>query len=322
MKHTSLASFAITIIIATMCGAWISHNNAEEADIQRLLSSTATIDQLAGIEKIKHESFDSLVNRLSPLLKSEPIVANSACNALVQCAFRESCVHQLDQLHIHTTLLESAKWWNTKKTKSLSNPENCALACDKNASPWLRRLAALHCDSLDSECLDELQTMPLVDRDGSILLSTLALHKHSLSSKTSLWNTSIDIDQRKIFILLQGLAKKSLRHTDSDPTVQHISKILTNKNGILAWRSMHLTNGLIDPDIFLSGLIVDQVAFLQLLVESAQANLWQHPEHPVELARIFVPEITSVLPESLLLSSENRVKWWNLFACGLLIEER
>ena len=75
-------------------------------------------------------------------------------------------------------------------------------------------------------------------------------------------------------------------------------------------------------DIFLSGLIVDQVAFLQLLVESAQANLWQHPEHPVELARIFVPEITSVLPESLLLSSENRVKWWNLFACGLLIEER
>jgi len=231
-------------------------------------------------------------------------------------------VPQLDHVQINPTLLASAKWWYAKKTSSSTDLEKCALACDEETTPWLRRLAALHCDSLDSACLNELRTMPLVDRDGSILLSTLALHKHSPPSETSKWIVSIDIDQRKIAILLQGLAREKIRHNDPDPMVQHISKILTDKSGILAWRSMHLPNGLINPDIFLSGLIVDQKGFLQLLIESAQENLWQHPEHPVELARIFVPEITNILPESLLLSPEERVKWWNLLACGLLIKER
>jgi len=322
MKYMSLLSLAITIIFSAIGGAWISHQKVTEKNIQVLLSSPSTIDQLNGIEKVKHESFDSLVVRLSPLLQGDVRVVNAASNTLVKCAFRESRIDELEKFKLDPALLASVKWWRSNKNSIPPNPTQLKLACEVEVAPWLRRLASLHCQSLELACAKALTTMPLRDRDGSVLLATLSMHKHTKHVRITSWNNSIDADQRKVSLLLQGLENETIEHTDSDPHMQHLANILSNKNGVLAWRSMHQDDGFINPDIFLAGLIVDNGGFLQLLVESATDNLWQYPEHPVELARIFTPEVVQFLPDTMLGTIEDRVKWWNLFACGLLLEER
>lgn len=322
MKHMSLVSLAITIIIAAISGAWISHQKVTDENMQALLSSPSTIDQLNGIEKVKHDSFDSLIIKLAPLLQGDIRVVNAASNTLVQSAFRESRVHELENLQLKPTLLSSAQWWNSKRTRVPPNPTQLQLACEVEVAPWLRRLASLHCQTLDPSCAKALTTMPLRDRDGSVLLATLSMHKHTKHIRISSWTNSIDSDQRKVSLLLHGLANETIEHADSDPHLQHLTNILSNKSRILAWRSMHQHDGYMNPDIFLAGLIVDSPGFLQILVESVTENLWQYPEHPVELARAFAPDVVKFLPETMLVTSEDRVKWWNLFACGLLLEER
>ena len=316
MKHASLASLAITIIVATMCGAWLSHKSVTEDDIQRLLSSSSTIDQLAGIEKIKDEPFKSLVQRLTPLLEGDQSVSKRASQLLVKSSFREHCVDTLSQLPIDADVYKSALWWNAKKTEVVNNPHDCAVACDTNVNPWLRRLASLHCDSIDPACTEAILTMPLRDRDASVLLAALSIYKHASLEDIDTWKDSVDSDKRKIYCFLHGFHNKQIRYVDSDPQVLHIANIIKTQNAQLAWRSMHSGNGIINPDIFLAGLIVDKDSFLQILIESSQENVWQHPEHPIELARAFMPNITKFL------STEDRAKWWDLFACGLLIEER
>ena len=322
MKHASLASFAITIIIATICGAWISHKNTVETEIRTLLTSSSTIDQLAGIEKVKDESFDSLVRRLTPLLESDENVSKRASQLLVKSSFREDCVDKLNHIPVDLALYEAAIWWNSKRTEVSNNPIDCAVACDANVKPWLRRLASLHCEELDLACKQALVTMPIRDRDESVLLATLSIYKLATLADVETWSESVDSDKRKIYCLLQGLHHKRIEYSDSDPQVKQLTQIINEQDAQLAWRSMHTRDGIINPDIFLAGLVVDTDMFIQILIESAQANVWQHPEHPVELARTFMPKITNALPASLLLSSEDRAKWWNLFTCGLLTEQR
>ena len=322
MKHTSLASLAFTIIVAAFCGAWISHHHAEEAAIQTLLSSSSSIDQVAGIRKVKHASFDSLVSRLTPLLNSDPKVSKIASEVLIQSALKNSCVKKLATFNVDPAMFKAALWWSSNKTSVPPNPERCAQACSNETVPWLRRLASLGCESLDEACATTLVTMPLLDRDGSILLATLSIDKHANDEHTALWNTSIDTDQRKIAILLRGLRDEHIEQGDSEPTLQNLITIINEQNGTLAWRTMHNRDGFIDPDIFLAGLIADRERFLHVLIETVESDQWQHPEHAVELARAFVPEIVCFLPESLLNTSETRKQWWDRFACGLLLEKR
>ena len=312
----------MSIIVASILGAWISFKNADEKMIRTLLSSPSTIDQLAGIEKIKGEPFDATVERLTPLLSGDKIVAYRASEVIVQRAFADSCVEELRFIQINPALCDAALWWNSIKTNVPLNPTHHAIACERSAAPWLRRLASLRCDSLDVECLSELATMPLRDRDGSVLLATLAIHKHGLNTLTDLWSKSIDIDQRKIAMLLQGLASKHIAQTDADPVVQTLITIMNEQNGPLAWRTMHKRGGIVDPDVFLAGLIVDRDRFLLALLETAQSGRWNHPEHAVELARAFAPRVVSYLPESLQNEPKSRKQWWDRFACGLLLEKR
>jgi hypothetical protein len=316
MKHASLASLAITIIVATMCSAWISHKSTVETEIQTLLASSSTIDQFAGIEKVKHESFDSLLKRLTPLLEGDVTVSMRASQLLVKSSFRDHCVEKLKHVLVDPELYESAVWWNEKKTHVFNNPYDCTLACDANINPWLRRLASLYCETLDTTCTQALITMPLRDRDSSVLLATLSIYKHATVENIAHWKESVDSDKRKIYCLLQGFLHKKIEYLDSDPQVQHLANIINEQNTQLAWRTMHTKDGRINPEIFLAGLIIDKDRFLKILIKSAQANAWHHPEHPVELARIFMPNITKFLPP------EDRTKWWNLFACGLLTQQR
>jgi len=322
MKHASTASLALSIIVASIIGAWVSHRNTTASHIRTLLTSPSTIDQLAGIEKIKYESFDALVEKLTPLLSGDQKVTTRASEVLVQRAFADSCVEDLSAIKIDPALYDAALWWNSKKSAVPLSQNHCAIACELNAAPWLRRLASLRCDSLHDECAAELEAMPLRDRDGSILLSTLALYKHSNLLRLASWNTSLDIDQRKVFRLLQGFANEEIELSDSDPSIQNITTIINDKNESLAWRTIHKRGGVIDPDIFLAGLIADREQFLQILLETARFQQWNHPEHAVELARVFAPEIVRYLPESLLVTPETRKQWWERFACGLMLEKR
>ncbi|MDP7008403.1 MAG: hypothetical protein QGI78_02425 [Phycisphaerales bacterium] len=319
MKHGSFASFALTILLATLCGAWISHTNAREATIRALLHSSASIDQLEGIKLVQHESFDSLIDRLVPLLQGDAQVVKAASESLAYRAFRESRIQELEHVPIDPSLLTSIQWWSSHELVDTNPHDESTLACDATVAPWLRRLASLQCDDLHATCRDELVTMPLLDRDGSVLLAALSIHKHTGTSLTSTWDTSIDKDRRKIAVLLGGLAGLERTHADSDPHVHHIAKILSENSSVLAWRAMHQKNGFIDPDVFLAGLIVDREGFLQLLVETEQKGLWQHPDHSVVLAQVFAPKITSAVPIELL--GRTRDKWWELFSCGLLLEE-
>ena len=49
---------------------------------------------------------------------------------------------------------------------------------------------------------------------------------------------------------------------------------------------------------------------------------WTHPEHAILIAESFKPNITNQISFELLKNTETRQKWWSLFACGLLQEER
>ena len=326
MKHASLASFAIIITIAVFFSVWISHKNMKEIEIQTLLSSSSTIDQLSGIEKVKNESFASLVTRLTHLLGDDPEVTTSASKALVLMAFRESCVDKLETLQIDQALFEAAKWWESARTEVSYKLNQTDLACDIEAAPWLRRLASLHCEALEEKCIDSLITMPLRDRNSSVLLATLAIDKHIEVDEKQLlitsWQRSIDSDQRKIALLLQGMANLPIESLDSEPQIQTLATILREKNASLAWRTLHQADGLIDPDFALAGLIADRNWFMQILIRTACENRWQHPEHAVELARSFAPDIIRVIPDSLLAKGETRKQWWNLVSCGLLLEQR
>ena len=79
---------------------------------------------------------------------------------------------------------------------------------------------------------------------------------------------------------------------------------------------------MIHPDIAPAGLIIDETRFMPILINPAQAELWIHPDHPIELARRFAPKVSALIPSALLSQEESRDKWWPLFACGLLQEER
>ena len=326
MKHASLASFVFTIIVAVICAAWISHSKAKEATIQSLLASTSVIDQIAGIEIVAHEPFKDLVARLTPLLGGEPKVAKAASNAIVLSAFRDSCVDKLGGLRIDPALLDAARWWASSPIVVPTDPKQHELACDDEAAPWLRRLASLRCAELETKCIDSLTTMPLLDRDASVLLTTLAIQKHvDASSQQSIirtWRTSVDIDRRKVAVLLQGVANSTAAPSDSDPKVETLTRILQGGDVSLAWRTLHRSDGSIDPDTAYAGLCVDRHKFLDILVETAREDRWQHPEHAVELARAYAPDVIQYLPNSFLADKESRMTWWSLVACGLLLEQR
>ena len=169
--------------------------------------------------------------------------------------------------------------------------------------------------------------MPPHDRDGSVILTVLAIERHvpqkMLPSLINTWANSYDLELQTASILLASLSGCTIPDISmSDSFLATISTICTEKNGALAWRSLHSENGTIHPDIVLAGLIVDETRFMPILICSARAELWAHPEHPFELARRFAPEVSELLPMELLDHEESRDKWWSLFACGLLQEQR
>ncbi len=330
VKHRTTVSIFITILAAIGTAIVMTNREAEDNRLTQLLRSDSVTDNLEAIALLEHYSFDSMVLQLEPLLITQTDATDKAQSLIVARAFKENRVDDLDPHFIKTDLYESAMWWASKDQQSQQTADVTPfeqIAIDAEASPWIRRLAALHCTSITTSSLEDLISMAPHGRDGSVILTVLAIDRHipeeQLPMLIERWSNSYDLELQVASILLASLRGTAVPEiSSSNSYLTTISTICTEEHGTLAWRSMHKENGMIHPDFAMAGLIVDNNRFMSILVDSARAGLWIHPDHPVELARRFAPEVTELLPIDLLEDEVSREKWWSLFACGLLKEQR
>jgi hypothetical protein len=330
VKHLTTVSTVLTMLAAISAAIFVTNRQSKDDRLAQLLSSDSITDNLAAIELLKYHSFENLLLRLKPILNTHSEASMKAQSMLVSRAFKESCVDDLDPQHIDEDLYEAALWWASETQQTDSQFDSITfqhVAIDAEASPWIRRLAALHCKTITSSTQEDLISMSPQDRDGSVLLTVLAIDRHipnvMLPSLIDKWAISYDLELQAASILLASLSGNTIPEiSSSNAFLATISTICTEKKGTLVWRSIHLENGMIHPDIALAGLIVDESRCMPILIDSARAGLWVHPDHPIELARRFAPKVAALIPSALLDQEESRDKWWSLFACGLLQEQR
>ena len=172
----------------------------------------------------------------------------------------------------------------------------------------------------------DLVSLPVRDRDGSVVLSVLAINElasHKSRALIQAWEKDYDLERQKAAVLLsaiQGLPTLDIKtQNESLATMQ---KIINENNYKLAWRALHKSDGTIDPDIALAAMIIDQERFMPILIKTAQHDKWAHPEHAIIIAKTFSKEIANQIPFALLENHKTRQKWWTFFSCGLLQEER
>ena len=313
-----------------MAAAIATNRQLQHEQLTDLLSSESATDNLSAIEQLKNSSFDQLQTRLLPILSKQSDASIAAQSLLVKRAFKEDRIHDLDPRHIDDDLYEAVMWWSSKDRQSLQqiNTQKFEqIAINAKASPWIRRLAALHCNSITNSTLEDLISMAPHDRDGSVLLTVLAIDRHihqeMITPLIERWANSYDLELQSAAVLLAACGQHPIPSiSTSNNYLSTISTICVENRVSLAWRSLHRQDGSINPDVALAGLIVGQDQFLAILIDSARTGLWSHPEHPVELARRFAPHVSELLPSTLLEQEESRDKWWSLFACGLLKEGR
>ena len=158
------------------------------------------------------------------------------------------------------------------------------------------------------------------------MLAVLAIDNigvQQMDPLVQVWSSDYDLERQKAAVLLSALSSSPLREIPTHNTsLATLQTIINDQNYQLAWRSMHNEDGTINPDIALAAMLVDQEKFLPVLIETARNHRWTHPDHPVVLARRFVPHVASKISSKYLKNDESRRKWWTLFACGLLVEER
>ncbi len=311
----------LTILLASTLAIFIGFQQ-EKRHLDQLLSSTSTTDQLEGISLCKNLSFEKKCVKLAPLLENENEASYQAQMSIIQSAFNENKVPQLSNMPLLLNFIEAANHFAFGVKKSVSSVFQ--LPDFSLAQPWMKFLSVLCSSESSLISFDELCSMPPKDRDGSILLATLAIEKNAptlIEPILTDWIGAYDDDRVSIAILLAGLRNIQL------PTIQSgsektlaISRIINEKNFKLAWRTMHRSDGQIHPDIALAGMIADPNRFLPELIKSAKLGQWQHPEQPIAIAWAIYPEIAASIPEEFIINPPLRLKWWDYFACGLLQE--
>jgi len=325
-----LSTLLLTIVLAVIAGAIVASNQTK-AHIDRLIASPSVTDQLQGIALLQDVSFDELIQQLKPILDDDSAASIKAQELLVKVAFQENRIDDLDNLSIDDELFEAAMWWNSPRSTRIPFP--LIVIKSGNPSPWVWKLIS-HYDFHSSSYSDhatapypDLTQLPLRDRDGSILLSVLAIKEHAPPHKieqlVEAWSYDYDLDRQKAAVLLSAIRNlPSPNVSQQNESIATLQAIINEKNTALAWRALHLEDGSINPDTALAAMIIDPETFAPILIETAKNGKWTHPEHAVLIAESFLPTITNELPHQLLWNSETRQKWWSLVACGLLLEER
>ena len=313
-----------------MVAAITTNRQLHNEQLSHLLNSDSVTDNLSAIGQLENYSFDQLQTCLLTILSKQSDASVAAQSLLVKRAFKEGRINDLNPHTIDDDLYEAVMWWASHDRQTLQQSrvqQYQQIAVDAQASPWIRRLAALHCSDITDSTFEDLISMAPHDRDGSVLLTVLAIDRHIHQEKVKplieRWGNSYDLELQSAAILLAGCTQHPIPTiSTSNDYLATISRICDERRVGLAWRSLHREDGMINPDVALAGLIIDQDQFITILIDSARAGLWSHPEHPVELARRFAPQVTEFLPSTLLEQEGSRDKWWSLFACGLLKEER
>jgi len=308
----------ITILIAIFSGYFVAKTQTRSQMLQ-LLASPSTTDQLSGIEMLKNESFDSLSALLNPVLSNNSDASRAAQNLLVKRAFHEDRLDDLQTLEIDRKLYETALWWNNETVYKKINFD-----IEFNPSPWVEKLLAWYPSTYKPTTYTDLVDLPVRDRDGSVLLTVLAINKYAPQKIDPLihaWEKDYNFERQKAAVLLSTLRNLPFPNISTqNESLATLTRIITENNFQLAWRALHRENGSIDPDVALVAMIIDQDRFMPILIETAQKNLWTHPEHPILIAKTFFGDIANRIPFELLENKETREKWWSLFACGLLQE--
>ncbi len=310
----------ITIIISAVAGFFVA-TNQKNSFAMDLIASPSVTDQLRGITLIKHLSFTELLQQLKPLIDMDTDSAKSAQQLLVQRAFKENRIEDLHGIGIDSDLYEAALWWDDK----IEHP-SLPFDVDINPSPWVEKLLSWYPSNRHSVTFAELVELPVRDRDGSVLLTVLAIHRiapQKIEPFIQAWERDYDLERQKAVALLCAIRELP------PPTISTQNEVLSTIQAIinqadvqLAWRALHRDDGTIDPDVALAAMIADQERFMPILIESAQQNQWTHPEHAILIAKTFSSDIANQIPIAFLKNKETRQRWWALFACGLLQEER
>ena len=318
--------FLITVIISILIGLVVA-TNQKNATIHRLLSSPSTVEQMKGIALVEHLTFDELKSHVTPLLAYNTDASTLAQQVLIKKAFDENRIQDLNNVEIDQDLYEAALWWSnpTKKSGFTTLTRNIAIK-SFNPSPWVMKLMA-HYDLLHGGAsYPDLLKLPLRDRDGSVLLSVLAIENvapQKIESLLDAWSFDYDIDRQKAAVFLAAMrALPQPIVSTQDDSLSAIQKIIAEKNVELAWRTLHRKDGNVDPDTMLAGMIISKKKFTPILIKSVQDGKWTHPEHAILIAETFFPNITNQISFELVQNPKTRLKWWALFSCGLLKEER
>ncbi len=321
VKHISRISLLCTILVAIIVGLWIAQQQ-NNSKIIRLLSSSAITDQLAGIELTKNASLDVLLPLLLPIVQNQNEASTAAQNALVARAFSEQRLQELHSTAIDKQLLEAAHWWNSNPTQKTIN----VVATDDAIVPSINYLS-WYLGFEKPPPHDKMITLPIRDRDGSVLLAVLTIEKFStrkqVNNLISNWMLDYDLDRNRAAVLLAALIDEvpTFPHTQNN-SLAALQTVCISHDYILAWRTLHYEDGTINPDMALLGMILNQEKFFPILTKSAKENRWTHPEHPIMIASRFAKTVANRIPADLLQNEETRSKWWALFACGLLLEGR
>lgn len=311
----------LTIVVAVVAG-FIVATNQKSSLATSLIASSSVTDQLRGISLIESLTFDELQQKLNPILDTETASSIAAQQLIVKRAFQEERINDLQNIGIDDDLYNAALWWNSE-TK---NPNGNILDININPSPWVEKLLAWYPSTHQPATYLGLAELPVRDRDGSVILSVLAIHEFAtqrIESLVEVWEQDFDLDRQKAAALLcalRSLPQPSI--STQNESLSTIQTIIKENDVLLAWRALHRSDGTIDPDVALAAMIVNQERFMPILIESAKQNLWTHPEHAIIIAKTFSSEIANQIPFALLENKETRQKWWSLFACGLLQEER
>lgn len=311
----------LTIVIAGIAGFIVATNQKKSLATSLLASSTVT-DQLRGITLLKSSSFDELQVQLVQIIETGTDSAKLAQNLLVQRAFQEDRIDELRGIGIDSDLLEAALWWD----KEYQIPKYLNLDIQMNPSPWIEKLTAWYPSTNQPASYPDIVDLPVRDRDGSVLLSVLAIHtfgSQRIRSVIQEWEKDYDLERQKAASLLSALSElPQPRISSQNESLATIQAIINEDDFQMAWRALHRPNGSIDPDVALAAMIVNQERFLPILIDTAMQNQWTHPEHAILIAKTFYADISNRIPFALVQNKDTRQKWWSLFACGLLQEER
>lgn len=326
MSMKRLTPLLLTIIIAVFAG-FVLATNQKQSLIDSLLDSPSVTDQLRGISLLQNSSLNTLQEKLPSILAHNSESSVAAQSLLVKKAFEEDRVQDLNENQIDKELYDAALWWNEHhESRKPIGQSISKTSTTINPSHWMLKLIAQYDADHQDISFSDLVELPPRDRDGSVLLYVLAIEQvgpQELGLLVETLSLDYDIDRQTAAVLLAAMRNLSPPQVSTqNELLNTIQTIISENNAKLAWRTLHRPDGTIIPDIALAGMIADRSFFTPIVIDGVRSGHWVHPEHPVMIMDTYFPEITNTIPTNLLNNSHARQKWWALFACGLLKEER